>query len=250
MMVDEKTSLSEITADLFRRLRERNNGSGGIVLCEVGDGAGFRNRGWSDAISMQTWPSKKLVVTGYEVKATRSDWLRELDDPAKNEKWQKQCHEWYIVAPKGVVELPELPMGWGLLVPRGEDGLRIASRADIKTDRESVPLGLMAAVFRAADHERRNLEGIARREMREEAVADLADELERSEKIANQWREKFEGIAGALGSPWENLEKLKRRATAVRELENEHDDPKKLLRDLRTRLERTAAELQRVEDGL
>jgi hypothetical protein len=250
--------MKNITADLFRRLQWRNNASGVILLCEVGDGGevaargryGFRNRGWSDAISMQTWPSKGLLVTGYEVKATRPDWLRELDEPEKNATWQKQCHEWYIVAPKDIVKLEELPDDWGLLVPRGADGLRIASRATVKAERGLVPLGLMAAVFRAAGNERRRLEGIARDEIREQEREILEKQIERSDRAAGDYRKKFEELGDALGSHWGNLDRLKERAVAIQSLERSGDDPKKLLAELRQRFERAASQIANIEESL
>lgn len=131
-----------ITADLLSRLRQRYNRAGFVFLEGVGNGAGWGNSGWSDAIAMSTWPSKGLRLYGFEVKATRSDWLRELDKPQKNAEWQGACHEWYVVVPKGVVELAELPTAWGLMVPRG-DGLRIASRSERDAPTDAVALTLV-----------------------------------------------------------------------------------------------------------
>lgn len=51
------------------------------------------------------------LVTGYEVKCTRTDWLR--DD--KWHDYRRFSHEFYLVAPKGVVETAELPEGVGLI---------------------------------------------------------------------------------------------------------------------------------------
>ncbi len=240
----------DITSDLFRRLRLRSI-NGVILLCEVGDGAGFRNRGWSDAVSMQTWPSKKLFLTGYEVKATRKDWLRELDKPEKNERWQTQCHEWYIVAPKDIVRLEELPTGWGLMIPRGDDGLRIAARSDRNgAGEKTIALDLLAAVFRSADNERRRLEKIARDEIREEERQRLEKQMERTEKDGRNYRDSYEELAEALGSRWEDLKVLKKRAEAVRLMRDEHDDPAKSVRDLRLRHERVATRLGEIEKSI
>lgn len=220
------------------------------MLCQVGDGAGFGNRGWADAISMQTWPSKDLLVTGYEVKATRSDWLRELDKPEKNAAWQKQCHEWYVVAPKEIIKIEELPARWGLLIPRGEDGLRIAVRSEKNgDDLKMVPLDLMAAVFRASENERRHLERATRLDIQTEERERASSELERWRGQAREVEQRYTELAEALGDRWETLEKLKNRALAVRQL-NEHDDPRGLLRGLRERLENTALRLKDVEDSM
>lgn len=239
---------SEITADLFRRLRKRNNANGVILLCEVGDGAGFGNRGWTDVVSMQTWPSKKLIITGYEVKATRPDWLRELDNPEKNVAWQKQCHEWYIVAPKDVLKLEELPEGWGLLVPRGKDSLRIAVRSE-KIGVETISLDLMAAVFRAAGNERRHLQNAARQEIQEQECERVAERMGRLEHEARKWEQSHIELVEAIGSRWENLDKLKKRAAAIRALD-EHDDPRRIVRQVREKLERTVEKMKDIEGSL
>ena len=188
------------------------------MLCQVGDGAGFGNCGWSDAISMQTWPSKKLTITGYEVKATRQDWQRELDSPDKNATWQEQCHEWYVVAPKSIVQIEELPDRWGLMIPVGEDGLRIAKRAEIR-ENDSVPLDLMAAVFRAAANEHRRLQGESRVEIYNEARKQIGKELQGAKKSAMEWEDRYRQIASVLSAGWESDDKLKARAKALTEME-------------------------------
>lgn len=162
---------AEITHDLYRRLRNRyGRGDGHVLLCNVGNGAGHGNDGYADAIAMQTWPSKGLSIIGFEVKASRSDWLKELDSPEKNKEWQFTCHQWYIVAAKGIVKLEELPPSWGLMVPSGKDKLRISSRCEApKDDRDLVPLSLMAAVFRAAGKETHD----ARSQMRDQVIAGI-----------------------------------------------------------------------------
>lgn len=245
-----KPTPSEITRDLFDRLRCRER-DGEIFLLEVGDGAGFGNRGWSDAISMQTWPSKDLVIRGYEVKATRSDWLRELDNPEKNREWQKACDEWYVVAPKGVVVLEELPPAWGLLVPKGELQLRIASRpSPLTSDETVVPRDLVAAVFRAAAKERKALENDARQEIEENVEKRHRAQMERYQREARDWEKRHMELVEALGGRWENFETLKKRAAALRQLEDEHTEPVKLVRDTRLKHERIAARLAELEKDL
>ena len=247
----DKPTPSEITRDLFDRLRLRER-DGEIFLLEVGDGAGFGNRGWSDAISMQTWPSKDLVIRGYEVKATRSDWLRELDNPEKNRKWQQACDEWYVVAPKGVVVLEELPPAWGLLVPKGELQLRIASRPGAPSSYKGIiSRGLLAAVFRAAANERKALETDARREIEENVEKRHRAQMERYQREARDWEKRHMELVEALGGHrWDDFGKLKKLAAAVRQIEANGDDPKKLLAELRTRFERTASRIENIENDL
>ena len=60
-----------------------------------------------------------LPVHGFEVKVSRSDWLRELADADKAQAWKRYCHHWWLVAPRDVVKPGELPEGWGHLAPAG-----------------------------------------------------------------------------------------------------------------------------------
>lgn len=247
-------SASDITRDLIARLRVRYDGdrSGTVILFEVGDGAGFSNRGWSDAIAMQIWPSKGLEILGFEIKATRSDWLRELDRPEKNRTWQELVDGWYVVAAKDVVKLEELPPDWGLMVPKGADSLRIASRpktTERKKWNDPIPRDLVAAVFRAAGNERRWATRQARDDIRLQEAQRLAEDLENHRRRARAAEEKYEAIAEALGHRWMNVEELKKRAEIIKATETTEpaamvDHARKRLQGALTRLEQAAEVLE------
>lgn len=110
-----------VTADLLARLRRHyiNPGQrlpGGLFLTEVGfNGASGHAR--ADAVYAGFTSASGRVLIGHEVKASRSDWLRELDRPGKADAWADQCHEWWVVAAPGVVKRDELPGEWGLMQP-------------------------------------------------------------------------------------------------------------------------------------
>ena len=208
-----KPSAREITNDLYRRLRRRYRN--GMVLLEgVGNGAGHGNVGWSDAIAMSIWPSKGLRLYGFEVKASRADWARELNQPDKNAEWQACCDEWYVVAAKGVVALEELPAAWGLMIPSGADGLRIVSRSEHEPGAR-VTRDLVAAVFRAAASERASYLHETRKTVHAEIEARMGRDLEtaRSERenMAGELRE----LKSALGGRWRDMDELLATARAV-----------------------------------
>lgn len=111
-----------------------------------------------DALSIDTWGSGHYACEGYEVKVTRSDWLRELRDPTKADTWRRHCAYWYVVAPPGVVRPDELPHGWGLiLADRGH------TRCTVRSPRQHDPVPLaprqiasiMRAVQQTAQHHAR-----------------------------------------------------------------------------------------------
>lgn len=93
------------------------------------------------------WQRANGSIHGHEVKVSRSDWLSELRDPTKAERWMRHCHHWWLVAPRDVVR-NDLPDGWGLLVPQGES-LRIAVRAP-RRDPEPMEPTMVASLMRAA----------------------------------------------------------------------------------------------------
>jgi len=49
------------------------------------------------------WPSRGLHLMGFEIKAGRGDWLRELKDPGKAEGIAAYCDQWWVVAPAEVI---------------------------------------------------------------------------------------------------------------------------------------------------
>jgi hypothetical protein len=89
------------------------------LIWEVRDGTGFSTQGRQmDAMAMSLWPSRGMEVHGFELKVSRSDWLRELKQPEKAEAFHQFVDRWWVVADKDVVNVAELPKGWGLLVAK------------------------------------------------------------------------------------------------------------------------------------
>ena len=82
---------------------------------EVGDATGGRHSRWADAVSMACWPSRGLRIYGFELKASRSDWLREKKKPEKSVAIQRFCHHWVLVTAENVLQPGELPPTWGHL---------------------------------------------------------------------------------------------------------------------------------------
>lgn len=117
-----------ITEDLLARLQRHyikpgDPMPGGMFMPEVAlDGRR------ADALYVGFFQSRGRMLTGHEIKASRADWLHELDQPAKAEVWEPQCHSWYVVAPSTeIVRIEELPLGWGLMTP----SRRTKTRMDI-----------------------------------------------------------------------------------------------------------------------
>ncbi len=109
-----------------------------VVATEVNEGTGGAMGRRADLLAMGCWPSSGYVLTGFEIKVSRADWLRELADTTKADAVGKFCDYWYVAAPKGLVKIEELPTGWGLMEAT-EQGVRTAQRAVKRVTAEYTP---------------------------------------------------------------------------------------------------------------
>lgn len=109
------------TADMMVALSRRYPENAYARMGQVTPGTGHAGTtGYADFIAVSLWPSRGLEIIGHELKASRSDWLREYKNPKKNSAFIKYCHRWYlVVSGEGIVEPGELPANWGLLMLRG-----------------------------------------------------------------------------------------------------------------------------------
>lgn len=115
---------------------------------EVPQGTGGSAGRNADAVAMNMYPSRGLRVHGVEVKASRSDWLRELKNPAKAEAIARFCDHWWIAAAPNIVRIDELPHTWGLLELHGKS-LRQRVAAPL-LDAEPLTRPFIASLLRCA----------------------------------------------------------------------------------------------------
>ncbi len=118
---------------LRQKLTKPGNGGAGeyALLPQVRNAAGFDASRTFDAVAVSLWPSRGFSIHCYEVKCSRSDWLRELKEPAKAEAAAHHCDRFSIVAAdSSIVKDGELPPTWGLLVVHGQ-GLRTVVAAPL-----------------------------------------------------------------------------------------------------------------------
>lgn len=149
--------------DLLHRRYSQASINGGTsarrYVCaeHVRNQAGFFDRGrggrTADFVAVDTWLSSlrsgHLRVHGVEVKVSRSDWLRELKDPAKAvETLEYASYCWLAVPDLTVAQPDELPDGWGLLRIAGDRGL-VAKRAAQLRPVDPLSPSATAALLRA-----------------------------------------------------------------------------------------------------
>lgn len=131
----EKVRAADLVARLRRHYMKPGPFPGGIFVPECGQN-GVGNGQRCDALFVGFTSSSGRILVGHEIKVSRSDWLHELDQSAKADRWADECHAWYVVAPTGVVRPGELPHGWGLLTPNSRTTTRmdVQVKAEVRAD--------------------------------------------------------------------------------------------------------------------
>lgn len=166
----------------------------------------------ADFVALNTWASKRRLVV-CEIKVARADWRRELDAPEKRAPWVEAASEFWVVAPKGIVPVSEVPVGIGLMEAIG-DGSTLRATVRPKQDtRKKVPDQVLWRILnRWRDEKARNDAEKAR--MRGEVWFDWCGQkitLEQLRLLASKysaWRERSPAKGKdhkAIGRSFENV---------------------------------------------
>jgi len=178
--------------DIANMIRMRYGPPDHVTLFEVPDGTGMYTNRHIDAAVFSLWPSKGLTRAAIEIKVSRGDFIRELQNPAKH-KWCQECfHEFWFAGPKEVFLVDELPVGAGLMVPHG-DKLVIKKHA-VRNPVPKLDDSLLAAFMRAAAKE---IEIEAKRGEKE--ILENSGDYKKA-KIYQAAVDKYCGMRHALGS--------------------------------------------------
>lgn len=161
MSTIKSLSETELTHRLAAKFSEKaGNGNAYAFIPQVRNAAGFDASRTIDAYVMALWPSRGLTLTAFEIKSSRSDWVRELHKPEKAEAFCRLADFFYlVVGDKSIVQPGELPEAWGLMVPHGK-GLKVEIQAPALRDLSAKPRPLppafgrsyLAALLRAATY--------------------------------------------------------------------------------------------------
>jgi hypothetical protein len=208
------------TADIKAALLSRYAGEAWALLWEVADATGRNKCRSADAIAMSLWPSRGLRLHGHEVKASRTDWLKELKSPQKAESICRYCDHWWVVAgDSGIVRDGELPPTWGLLVLKGR-GLVQEVAAPLLTplpvDRDFLA-GLLRASTKAIAKEDAAVQLAAYQKGYAEGRSSVEKDngtQEALDKLTENVR-RFEELSGVRISRWSGQEEEARRVKEV-----------------------------------
>jgi hypothetical protein len=194
------------TSHAYALLRKRYEGNEWVLLEEVAPATGGGTR-YADALAINLWNSRGHAIIGFEVKTSRSDWLRELKQPQKAEPIFRYCDHWNIVAPKGVVKDGELPPNWGLLEVRAASLVQTVPAARL----EPVPItkaffaSLVRRAFEQVDRRAQNLvanELLKAREQQEETIAQRVKQRTREVESLVEGMKRFRDATGLDMDPW------------------------------------------------
>lgn len=182
------------SAEIIARLRDKFPlGDGWIGMSEVTPPGTSRR---FDFVAIMGWSSRGHEVQGFEIKVARSDWLRELKEPAKAEPLASLCTRWWIVAPPGVVKVEELPPAWGLLVVHPEQ-IRTGKQAPCLS-----PAPWTDAVWRCFLLRLVTREGTAESEIELARIAGMMEgetaERKRSEKASEYAKRTIDGLEATI----------------------------------------------------
>lgn len=120
-MTEQKWTESTV-AKALQESRHANS-EAWVFLRQVPNGTSMSKTNTADAIAVGCWNSVGgNEVHGYEIKVSRGDWMKEIQDHKKAEAFTKYCHYWWIAAPKGIVKPEEMPSNWGLIEVSEKEG--------------------------------------------------------------------------------------------------------------------------------
>lgn len=136
------------TAAINNALRKRYCAPAWSLLFNVSDATGFNGSRYADAIAMSVWPSRGLELHGFEVKASRSDWQKELATPSKAEEIASYCDHWWLVSNKLAAKEEEIPPAWGWL--EFDDGKLTLRKQSVKTEAKPMTRTFLASLLRRA----------------------------------------------------------------------------------------------------
>lgn len=209
------------TPDVSAALRARFCGPEWALFFEVGDATGGRHNRWADAVAINLYPSRGLEINGFEIKVSRSDWLRELKNPEKSAPVQRYCDRWWIVCPPAVIAPGELPPTWGQyeIRPGGKIQQIIAAP---KLAAQPVTRDFVAAMLRRASEVDESLVnaavGVEIERLRAGDEKRIAREIESRTSRSTELAEtiaKIERVSGIKITAWSDSEEIGRAVKAV-----------------------------------
>lgn len=177
------------TDQIYSLLHARYKAPEWAAFGELRNAAGFGASRSCDFFALHTWPSKGFMRVAVEIKVSRGDFFRELNNPKKRAYFQSISHEFYFAAPSGLIKPAEVPEGCGLLEATPKTiraKVRAKQREPEDLDMDQVTTILRAAADRREQAERK-YEAFAEFCGRTISVEDLKSLSEKYWKEIHKW---------------------------------------------------------------
>jgi hypothetical protein len=200
------------------------------LFFDVPDNVGTNQHRRADAIAIGCWGSVGRLIEGFELKASRADWLREVSHVTKADPFIERCDKWWLVTSSPTIaRLEEIPACWGWMAAT-KGGLRVQKPAvqlpqDAKTIHRLFAIGLLRKMQDSLLDEPTVLQRLKEaREVREVEIAEKVRQgITRANREAIEIKDKvqkFERESGIKLDDWRmgNVGKL------VRAFANLHRD--------------------------
>ena len=103
-----------------------------IVELRTGTGHGHWSDKYIDLFAINCYPSKGNHKIAFEIKTSRSDFLREMKKPLKRHPALMISNQFYFAAPKGMLKHEEIPQEAGLVEVGTEGAVVITVAAPVR----------------------------------------------------------------------------------------------------------------------
>ncbi len=230
--VEEKPRRALSEGEMLSLLRQKYAAPEYAFLSHVRNSTGYaRTTRTADALAFGLWKSRGHYLTGFEIKSSRSDWVRELKDPEKADEIASYCEMWIVVtgAPN-IVRAGELPPKWGHITVDAKGALR-TEKAPIFDAENVKPMsrGFLAAILRVAQEGSASATEIAAAvqvaldEQHQRQVKIDADNLKRETREYDDLKrvvDEFQRASGVTIDRWGNGASIGR---AVRQILHQRD---------------------------
>lgn len=138
------------TRQIVELLKIRHPSPEWANFVELRAGTGYKNKGQFDFMTFQTWPSKGFRRIIYEIKVSRGDFVKELNNLEKRLPAEQIAHECWFAMPVGLVKPDEVPEGWGL-VEQIKNGMRAKKQAKQRNPKDLSEKFFMMLARRSAE---------------------------------------------------------------------------------------------------
>lgn len=206
--------------DVLQGLMVKHSGPEWATFCEVANSTGIHANRRIDFLALNIWPSKGYAIHGFEIKVSRGDFRREMENIAKAKAISQFCDFFWLATPSGLIDPTECPENWGL-IELTKAGMRVKKQAPKRTP-EDLTRGFVAAILRQTQsrHEPEIQAAVDRRVEALQKGMDqrLAYEKKQMESRVAQnaeWIKAFEKKLGVKFQHWTPPERLAERLKAA-----------------------------------